>query len=600
MITTHGYHPLSFTLPLFVLALTANAGLAQDSDRDGLPDTVDSSPIVDYRPGFDWLHCAPMDLDPDNDAQPECKARERIARHLAKQGIHVKKIAFSVVKNGQVHFADAFEIDASRKILHDPDGIHRLFRIGSTTKSMVAVAAKRLEEKKVLSLDDWVSDDDASKLVTGGKRTLRHLLTHQGAFKLDSGHVYLFGYPGTLRAFWREKDDKISPHYNSSNYGNLGGGYVYSAFNYSLAGAYLEAQAGRTLEQILQSEVWDASRMSTATVDGKRANKAPIGGTTGICKNSSMHLGPYINLVSPTDPYCTDNFYSSNDVYGSSNYTQQSYRLDECSEVARDPAGGVMASVVDMAQFACTLLDSYHGRGGLVSPAGIRDLWKPSHDFACGTNCPYQRYYAVGFFVDTPSGKPITEVEHAGSRAGYQSAFVLRPEADTAVSILVNANVDSVALNRVAKNILDDFAKPLNGLFYAYGQGCRGSTGAVPTLAGQGSPILGSQFAALLAKAPAKTAAILFLGDSRVRWGALPLPLDLGFIGAPGCLAQASGLLQLPVLVSSSGTAQFPFAIPNPRALTGDRLFGQALVLDSRANQFGVTVSNGLEIRIGG
>jgi hypothetical protein len=188
-----------------------------------------------------------------------------------------------------------------------------------------------------------------------------------------------------------------------------------------------------------------------------------------------MHLGPYINLVSPTDPYCADNFYSSNDIYGTSSYSGQSYQLDECSAAPRDPAGGVMASAVDMANFARGLLDSYHGRGGLLSKTGIRDLWKPTHDFGCTTNCTYQRYYATGFFVATPAGKPVIEVEHGGSRAGFHTVFVLRPEADTAVCILVNGHVNLSAMNKVAKTILDDFAKPLQGQVRAYGKGCPGT-----------------------------------------------------------------------------------------------------------------------------
>jgi CubicO group peptidase (beta-lactamase class C family) len=191
--------------------LATTPAFGQDSDRDGLPDATDTVPSVSYTPGFAATNCAAMDLDPSNDSDPECKARERVAGFLASQQGFVQKIAFSVVKSGEVHFADAFARNTSGQVIHDPGGIHRLFRIGSTTKSMTAVAAKVLEERAKLSLTDYVSDDDASRLTVGGKRTLRHLLSHQGAFKLDTGHIYLFGYPGTLQAFWKEKGDSVSP-----------------------------------------------------------------------------------------------------------------------------------------------------------------------------------------------------------------------------------------------------------------------------------------------------------------------------------------------------------------------------------------------------
>jgi len=50
-----------------------------------------------------------------------------------------------------------------------------------------------------------------------------------------------------------------------------------------------------------------------------------------------------------------------------------------------------------------------------------------------------------------------TEVEHGGSRAGYKSAFVIRPESNLAISILANADVSTVAMSDLAKTILNDF-----------------------------------------------------------------------------------------------------------------------------------------------
>ena len=50
-----------------------------DADQDGIPDDEDTCPEVDYMPQFDWGDCLPMDEDPNNDCQPECKARERVA-----------------------------------------------------------------------------------------------------------------------------------------------------------------------------------------------------------------------------------------------------------------------------------------------------------------------------------------------------------------------------------------------------------------------------------------------------------------------------------------------------------------------------------------
>lgn len=455
---------VSFGL-LLLAAAPAHAQLAAfmreaveaDSDGDGLPDGKDACPDVVYAPGFSWSVCGPMDLNPANDGAPECKARERVANVIFTSGVFVTHVSFAVVKDGRVHFADSFEYLGGGQFAHDPGGIHRLYRIGSTSKSVTAVAAKVMEERGELSLSDYVNDDDGTRVLVGGERTLRNLLSHRGAFRTDSG-VYLFAYPGDLAAFWGEPDDLVSPHYDSAPYGNLGGGYSYSAFNYSLAGAYLSHRAGVSFETALQQRVFDGSSMCTATLDGDRAVGTAIGSGWGLSQGAVMHVGPYINFYSQSDPRCEDNFYSSEDLPGDA-YSWQYYHVDEADAEARDPAGGVIASVIDMAHFAETLLDSYHGRGGLLSPQGVRELWTATSDLGCGAGCPYERYYGLGFFTNSTSGVGVTQVGHGGSRAGFASAFVIRPEADMAVCILVNADVSTVTLSNLAKAILDDFGR---------------------------------------------------------------------------------------------------------------------------------------------
>jgi CubicO group peptidase (beta-lactamase class C family) len=427
-----------------------------DTDRDGLPDSLDECPIAQYDPQFEWSYCPSMDENPGNDPAPQCKARERVAQLLLTNGRFTTHIAFAVVLNGKIHFADAFSYIGGGQYEHDPDGVFRLYRVGSTTKAVTAVASKILEERGELSLEDFVSDDDGTQVFVNGERTLRQLLSHKGAFKTDYGAVHLFCYPGNLAEFWLEPDDLVSPHYDSDTYGNLGGGYQYSAFNFSLAGAYLANKTGQTFARILQTEVLHPAGMCSAMLDGYRAADVPIGDNPGVSQDAVMHVGPYINLVSLTDARCEDNFYSSEDLPGDG-YTWQTYNLDEAAAEARDPAGGVIASVIDLAHFAEALLDSYREPGHLLSQAGIRDLWGATSDLGCFPNCPYERYYGIGFFTDSQPGMPVTQVEHGGSRPGQASAFVLRPQTNMAVCLLANADVSTSAMSALAKAIMDDF-----------------------------------------------------------------------------------------------------------------------------------------------
>lgn len=456
---------LAVTLPLPTAAALRITGphiapfdLNQDSDGDGLPDFGDSCPQVSYEPGFDWDECAPMDLNPANDSQAECKARERVADFMLTDPAFITHVAFSVVKSGQLHFADAFTYVGGGNFVHDPEGIHRLFRIGSTSKPFAVVAAKLLEESGVLSFDDYVSDDDGSQVIGQGQVSLGDLLTHRGAFHLDNGALHLYCFPGVLSEFWLEPDDLVSPHYDSYPYGNLGGGYEYSAFNYSLAGTHLSHRAELPYGELLQSTIFDAAGMCTATVDGARAVTVPIGERAAVSEGPAMPVGPYINWTSTFDSRCEDNFYSSEDLPGDI-YDWQYYHLDEADAGARDPAGGVIASVVDMAHFAETLLDSYWDRRGLISPEGIRELWTATTDLGCDPWCPYEPYYGVGFFTDSQSGEQINEVQHGGSRPGFSSAFVVRPEDELAIAVLANGDASTVTMSDLSKIILDEFSR---------------------------------------------------------------------------------------------------------------------------------------------
>ena len=141
----------------------AAIGLRGDSDRDGLPDSTDTCPEVTYAPAFDWNACGPLDGDPGNDADPECKARERVVDTLLHGGAFTTHLAFSVIVHDTLHFADAFTYVGSGQYEHDPDGIFRLYRIGSTSKAVVATTSKIMEERGELSLGDFVDRRDHNR-----------------------------------------------------------------------------------------------------------------------------------------------------------------------------------------------------------------------------------------------------------------------------------------------------------------------------------------------------------------------------------------------------------------------------------------------------
>ena len=92
--------------------------------------------------------------------------------------------------------------------------------------------------------------------------------------------------------------------------------------------------------------------------------------------------------------------------------------------------------------------------------------------------------------------------------------------------------------------------------------------------------------------------AVVGLGLSAETSGALPLPLDLGSIGMPGCMLLADPIVT-DVAIGTAPTVTWVLFVPNNTALIGYKLFGQTFPLDAAVNTFGLTASNGARINVG-
>jgi hypothetical protein len=132
--------------------------------------------------------------------------------------------------------------------------------------------------------------------------------------------------------------------------------------------------------------------------------------------------------------------------------------------------------------------------------------------------------------------------------------------------------------------------------YTAYGAGCAGSRG-VPALAASGTslPRVGQPFAATVTNLPFTAPTFMFLGLSNTAYGPTPLPLSLGFLGAPGCSVLASGD-DLSLVTNVLGVGLWQWTIPNA---PGASFYNQAIVFDAAANPLGITVSNGAHGVIG-
>lgn len=121
-----------------------------------------------------------------------------------------------------------------------------------------------------------------------------------------------------------------------------------------------------------------------------------------------------------------------------------------------------------------------------------------------------------------------------------------------------------------------------------YGRGCMGTLSAVPGIGWRA--LSGTQARVHLTDAPPGASAFLFIGFSDTQRGGVALPLDLSFLGLPGCSLLSSAELVIPAVAGNSGIDLGYASIDVPRAPVA--LFGQWAVFSAVGN--GIALSQGL------
>lgn len=100
--------------------------------------------------------------------------------------------------------------------------------------------------------------------------------------------------------------------------------------------------------------------------------------------------------------------------------------------------------------------------------------------------------------------------------------------------------------------------------------------------------------------APANAPTLSFIGSNPTSWGGVPLPLDLTFMGLPGCNIYTDLLVSVPIQANIAGIATLSMPVPANPALVGAVGYNQWGVLDSRVNpSLGFAMSDGVKVTLG-
>jgi beta-lactamase class C len=308
-------------------------------------------------------------------------------------------VAVAVIKDTSILFLRTYGL--SNYSTGDSVDIQSVFRLGSVSKPFASVVAGRLVDKRKLSWDDkvvhYLPDFALISHENTEQLTLRHLLSH------TSGLPY---HAFTDRVDDGANLDTLVYHLRDLTLTSPPGEmYSYQNVAYSISGKVIEAATGRSYANIMADEVFGPLKM----------------------REASMTFDEIINSEHRTQPHI---------------YTRRGWKALDISTTYYNvgPAGGVNASISDMARFLRALNDP---SSGFLSESTLEEIFRP-YVRATARNRNFRRwkrsrgsYYGMGWRVLT--FKDDTVNYHGGYVNGYRAEIALSRKDRIGICVLVNS-----------------------------------------------------------------------------------------------------------------------------------------------------------------
>ena len=191
---------------------------------------------------------------------------DRLDDYVKKQMLadHLPGISIAVVKNGKVVIEKSYGVENVRT--NKPADAHTLYEIASLGKPFVAVATLKLVESGRIRLEDPVSKYLADTPKTWKTITIQNLLSHTSGIK-----DVLSDIPAPADKTEGDEEEQKTQrtadefyHRAASQPLNFkpGAKYGYSHTNYIILGMILSARSARSVEKLLQDEIFTPLQMS--------------------------------------------------------------------------------------------------------------------------------------------------------------------------------------------------------------------------------------------------------------------------------------------------------------------------------------------------
>ncbi|MCC7434854.1 MAG: beta-lactamase family protein [Methanoregulaceae archaeon] len=308
-----------------------------------------------------------------------------ITAHIEKFRDDNRIVGMSVLamRDGKVIYQGAF--GHRNREAKELSRIDDLYRLGSVSKSITAIAAVRMVERSEFRLDD-----DARKFIPELAKdhpmiTPRQLLSHTAGIR----HYRPLGDPtGSVYTSYKTAAEAMKLLKGDELIAEPGSKYSYSTHGYTYMARFMESIAKRPIDSVLRTHVFGEASPGLLDVEWIRETKPQ---RTALY---NWATGKESSLIERRD----DNSW-------------------------KFAGGGMEANVRGLAQVGDALL-----AGRLLSERGRRELWTPSRQSG-------DTRYALGFSVGTDG-----TVNHNGAQPGCRAAWLLDPATKTTVVALCNTS----------------------------------------------------------------------------------------------------------------------------------------------------------------
>ena len=121
---------------------------------------------------------------------------------------------------------------------------------------------------------------------------------------------------------------------------------------------------------------------------------------------------------------------------------------------------------------------------------------------------------------------------------------------------------------------------------------CLPETPSVPTLNVDVPPRLGQLSTFAVSGGQPFSLGFFFFGFDGAQWGGLPTPVDLGFLGAPGCGMRTSSDVIMALSLDQTGVGYLALVVPPAPSFAGVTFYNQGSVVVPAANALSMIFSN--------